>query len=166
MKIGPTFFDEIRAAGLGPELNIQWNETTGEVFSVGLSPAQQATLDAVKAAHDPVKSELSVYAAQKRWEKETGGIVLNGVPVGTDDRSKLMIMGVRLRAAGNPDLIENWAPGNGNIYPLNASQLIAISDAVGQHVSACFATYSQVKANIDSGVITTKEQVDAAFANQ
>jgi hypothetical protein len=50
------------------------------------------------------------------------------------------------------------------VYPLNATQVIALSNAVLAHVQACFATYASIKAAITAGTITTTAQIDAAFA--
>jgi hypothetical protein len=41
--------------------------------------------------------------------------------------------------------------------------MIAIADAV-QDVNSCFTTYASVVAAIDAGTVTTKEQINAAFA--
>lgn len=43
---------------------------------------------------DP-KVALAAYAADKRWQKETGGFEFNGLHIATDDRSKIMIAGAR-----------------------------------------------------------------------
>ncbi|PWU76220.1 hypothetical protein DK867_02810 [Ochrobactrum sp. POC9] len=107
---------------------------------------------------------LQEYAAAKRWEKEVGGIELNGLTVATDDRSKTMISGARVAAMANPDFTTAWKGSGGEFAPLDASAVVAISDAVLAHVSNCFATEAQVLAGIDAGTITTVEQIDAAFA--
>lgn len=103
------------------------------------------------------------YAANKRWEVETGGISVAGVPVATDDRSKIMIMGARVAAQANPDWTTVWHGTDGEIYPLNAAQMIAISDAVEAHANATFAAFAAVKTAIEDGEITAIEQVDQAL---
>lgn len=113
---------------------------------------------------EPPPLDLLAYAAQRRWQKEVGGIVVNGVPIATDDRSKTMIIGSRLAADADPNWSAQWVANDGHVYPINAAAIIAISDAVQAHVNACFTTFVAVKADIDSGVITTTEQIDAAFA--
>ncbi|OIS90236.1 DUF4376 domain-containing protein [Brucella cytisi] len=57
-----------------------------------------------------------------------------------------------------------WKGSGGEFVPLDASAVVAISDAVLAHVSSCFATEAQVLDCIEAGAITTVEQVDAAFA--
>ncbi|MEN5103765.1 DUF4376 domain-containing protein [Brucella anthropi] len=107
---------------------------------------------------------LQEYAAAKRWEKEVGGIAVNGLTVATDDRSKTMISGARVAAMANPDFTTAWKGSGGEFVPLDASAVVAISDAVLAHVSNCFAIEAQVLADIEAGAITTVEQIDAAFA--
>jgi len=113
---------------------------------------------------EPRPVDILEYARNKRWEVETGGIVVNGVPIDTDDRSKLMVAGARLRAEADPNVIENWAAADGSTVPLTAAEIIAISDAIGAHVSECFRIYAELKARIDAGEAITTQDVDAAFA--
>lgn len=107
---------------------------------------------------------LSTYATSKRYAKEIGGITVSGVPVATDDRSKQMILGARLAAQADSNWSTSWVAADGSIVPVNASTIIAISDAVQAHVNDCFTTFALVKADIDSGTITTIAEIDAAFA--
>jgi hypothetical protein len=112
----------------------------------------------------PVPPTLTEYAATKRWDTEVAGISVGGIPVYTDDRSKLMVMGARIRAAADPNVIEKWAAADGEVYDLDAATIIAISDAIAAHVSACFSTFAEVKTAIAAGTITTYAGIDAAFA--
>lgn len=109
------------------------------------------------------KSNLTAYAADKRWRKEVGGIVVGGVPVATDDRSKLLIAGARIKADANPEFTTKWKTDGGFVL-IDAATIIAVSDAVLAHVDACFAMEDEVIAEIDAGAVTTREQVDAVFA--
>lgn len=112
----------------------------------------------------PTPQDLARYAEDKRWRLETGGIVVGGVSIATDDRSKQMIIGARIAADADPDWTTQWIAADGSVHPIDAATIIAISDAVQAHVNACFVTYAGVKADIDSGVITTTADIDAAFA--
>jgi hypothetical protein len=47
---------------------------------------------------------------------------------------------------------------------LSAAQMIAVAAAVGGYVNACFAEEAEVVAEIDAGTVTTREQINAAFA--
>lgn len=109
-------------------------------------------------------AELIAYAADRRWRREVGGILVGTVPVATDDRSKLMITGARLAAGADPAWSTVWHGADGQTYPVDAAAMVAISDAVQAHVNSSFATFASVKAAIDAGEITTTDEIDAAFA--
>lgn len=111
-----------------------------------------------------IKQSLQLYTAEKRWQKETGGFELNGMHIATDDRSKLMLSGVRVAAEADPDFTTQWKAADGAFVSLSAPQLVAISNAVLAHVSMCFALEAQVLSQIADGTITDRSQVDVAFA--
>jgi len=112
----------------------------------------------------PPAPDFPAYAAQKRWEKEVGGILVNGLTVSTDDRSKTMISGARVAAQNDPTFSTQWKSSDGTFATINAAAVIAISDAMLSHVSDCFAIEAKVLAEIDAGTISSIEQIDAAFA--
>lgn len=107
-------------------------------------------------------AELIAYAADLRWRVEVGGIVVDGVPIATDDRAKLMITGARVAAMADPAWSTIWHGADGQTYPVNAAAMVAISDAVQEHVSAGFATFATVKSAIEAGTISTLAEIDAA----
>lgn len=109
------------------------------------------------------KKSLQAYALSKRWRVETGGIEVGGMTVATDDRAKVMIQGARKGADEDPEFTADWDDGADGVT-LNAQQIIAISNAVLAHVQAVFSTYKTVKSSIASGSISSRAQVDAAFA--
>ena len=108
--------------------------------------------------------DLVAYAAERRWQNEGAGIAVSGVPVATDDRSKLMITGARVAALADPDWSTIWHGADGNTYPVDAAAMIVISNAVQAHVNASFAAFATVRAAIAAGNITTTAEIDAAFA--
>lgn len=110
------------------------------------------------------QAELVAYAADLRWRLEVGGIVVGGVPVATDDRAKMMIVGARVAAMADPQWSTVWHGADGNTYPVDAAAMIAISDEVQAHVNTGFATFAAVKADIEAGTITTTAEINAAFA--
>ncbi len=58
MIIGPTFGDEIIAAGLGG-LPFSWN-TLGDInYSREITPEQKTAIEAVLAAHDPTAKRVT-----------------------------------------------------------------------------------------------------------
>lgn len=108
------------------------------------------------------QAALLAYAADRRWRCETGGIVVGGVPVATDDRSKVMIMGARIKADADASYELRWKGADGAFLLIGAGQIIAISNAVLAHVDACFAVEADVVAGIEAGTVSTFAQIDAA----
>lgn len=147
------FHPDIETAQVANNAAIGWVRKEGGGFGPPPEPVSPS-----------LQVQLLAHAADKRWRREVGGIVIAGVPVATDDRSKIMIMGARVAAAANPDWETVWHGADGQTYPLNAASMIAISDAVEAHVNATFATFAAVKADIDTGEITATAEIDAAFA--
>lgn len=154
-------------------INGVWTPVTGDSFVQGgavnpvanlsvWSPQELTSLGFRIAPPPPVN--LLAYAANKRWTKEVGGIVVAGASIATDDRSKTLLLGARLRAEANPDVIEEFEAADGVSVTLNAAAILAISDAVGEHTSQCFKVFKIVKTGIAGGTITTTAQIDAAFA--
>lgn len=115
-------------------------------------------------APPPPPVDLAAYAKRMRDEVENGGIVMAGIPIATDDRSKVLVLGARRRAEKDPTITTLWAAEDGNTYPLTAGMVIGISDAIGDHVDACFSVYVEVRAAIAARTITTPGQIDAAFS--
>ena len=116
---------------------------------------------------DPVPTvavDLVAYAKDASWKKEVGGIVIAGIPVATDDRSQLKILGSRVAADADPNWSTNWDAANDQTFPIDAATMIMISDAVAAHVNRCFSIRANVKAAIATGTITTTAEIDAAFA--
>ena len=111
-------------------------------------------------------ANLKYYTDNARWRKEQGGITTTaGMPILTDDRSQAKINGTRIVAQGNAALSTPWHAADDQFYTMASADIIAMSDDLQTHINNCFATSSDVQAQIDSGTITTREQVGrAAFA--
>ena len=112
--------------------------------------------DAPPPPPPPTTEQLAAYAADKRWRVETGGLA-----VATDDRSKIMIIGARVKANSDPGFTTEWKTGAGFVT-IDAATIIAISDAVQAHVAACFAAEAAVLAEIEGETITGTAEIDAA----
>lgn len=117
----------------------------------------------VVAFLDP-EPNLYEYAAQRRWEKEVGGVEVGGITVMTDDRSKTLIAGARMGADNDPSFTAQFKPAGGSFMEIDAVTIAAISDAVLAHTQACFAIEASVVSSIDAGTITSTAEIDAAFA--
>lgn len=75
--------------------------------------------------------------ADVRYQHEIGGIVLAGMSIDTDDRSKTLISGSALKAMRDSGYVLRWKTPNGFV-DLPATQVLMIADAVSDHVQACF----------------------------
>ncbi len=99
---------------------------------------------------DEVKAARKAAATDLRWQKETGGIVIAGVPVATDDRSKMLILGKRAQAQADPAMVFRWKAASGDWVELTGAQIIAVADAVAHHVQACFDREGELHDAIDA----------------
>lgn len=107
---------------------------------------------------------LIAYAADARWRAETGGFDLAGMHVASDDRSKTMIIGARVKADKDASFTTRWKGPDGAFSTIDAPTIILISDGMLQHVADCFAAEDEVVTEIVAGSVTTTEQVDAMLA--
>ena len=98
--------------------------------------------------------------ADRRYEAEIAGAILNGLQINTDDRSKLLINGAALEATINPAYAMQWKTDTGFV-DLSAEQVIGVARAVRAHVQACFDREAELLAGLESGALT--EEVLAAF---
>lgn len=111
----------------------------------------------------PTKDELIAYAADKRWQIETGGISVSGAEIRTDEKSQNRVSGAALLALSDPELgTIDWEAMPGEWVTVDKADMIAIGIAVGRHVQACFTALKAVQAEIDAGTITTTAEIDQA----
>lgn len=119
--------------------------TTGEVEQVPLTPEEIAALTpTLEQARDAKLADL----AARRWQAETGGMLIGGMPVKTDRESIAKIMAAYVQAQDNPTFSVNWKVDAGVFVPLDAATLIVVGDAVTTHVQACFDKEMAISAEI------------------
>lgn len=106
-----------------------------------------------------IKAARKAAATDLRWQKEVAGILINGVQVATDDRSKTLILGKRAQAQSNPAMVFRWKAASGDWVDLTGAQIIGIADAVADHVQACFDREGELHDAID-----TAETAEAVLA--
>lgn len=102
----------------------------------------------------PEPDWLALIAA-RRYQAEIGGIELSGMPVDTDDRSKLLINGAATRATRDSSYVLKWKTAEGFI-DLPAEQVLSMADAVSDHVQACFNREAELQAAVADGTITAE----------
>ncbi|WP_020185958.1 DUF4376 domain-containing protein [Methylopila sp. 73B] len=121
------------------------------------------TAGGVIAAPAEPEVDLTAYAAQRRWEIETGGLDVAGMRVETDDRAKLLLAGARINAEANPAYVTRWKVAGGWVE-LTAAEIVAISDAVLAFVDRLFNAELDLHEAIAGGTVTTEAEIDAALA--
>lgn len=148
------------------EVYLAWAAHGGHPTRWPLDDDEEQSIAALQAVLQPygLWADLAAYAADRRWRFEIGGTKVGGMSIATDDRSKAMILGARLRAMADPDYEERWKTEGGQFVLVAAPQIIAISDAVAAHVSSAFAIEASLVAAIEAGTVTEWDEVDAAFA--
>lgn len=110
-------------------------------------------------------ADLKRYAAAARFAKEVGGKFISGAlyPTDRDTQNKLTAAAVFAQVDNTQTF--RWKLADGTFTgSLSASQMIAVAAAVAGFVNSAFLEEQVVGAAIDAGTITTKAQVDAAFA--
>lgn len=107
---------------------------------------------------------LRAYAAAKRYDVETGGIVVAGIPVATDRNSQHLISGAFALSSADNTLPIRFKGADGAFRTLGSGGIQVIALAVAGHVQACFAAEASVLSSIEAGDITSAVQIDVAFA--
>jgi hypothetical protein len=82
------------------------------------------------------RAKLSEIAAA-RWNTEVGGVVVNGLTIDTSRESQGMITGAALTATLDEAYTCQWKTATGFVV-LTAEQIIAVAQAVREHVQTCF----------------------------
>jgi len=113
-----------------------------------------ASAPAVEPVPEPPPDWAALIAA-RRYDAEVGGTVVGGMPIATDDRSKLLINGAALRANRSSDYVLRWKTSDGFV-DLTADQVLAVADAVSEHVQACFDREDALLAAVADGTINAE----------
>ncbi len=146
------------------------NEFMGNSIITELSTAMTIIRDAAilkrdEEAETPLEETLATYALLKRRAKVEGGIISGTYgPLWTDKTTRDTI--ADLIAAIEQDMIDppiNYKGANGFVQ-LDLATIKAIAKEIAQHVQDCFTKEMQVLAGIENGTITTRSEVDQAFA--
>lgn len=111
--------------------------TSGERTEVPFTEAEEA---AATPSLEEVRSSQLAALADKRWQVETGGTVVNGVPIRTDATSQAKIDGAVALFANDPEMTAiDFEAQPGLWVSIDAATMTAIGIAVGRHVQACFS---------------------------
>lgn len=134
---GPT----LTVNGDGSQVNIVWGVATAD-------PAW-------------VRMRLRDYAAQVRFQKEVGGLVLpNGVKVDTDRDSQAKVQQAHSLLEKGWVASIDWKADSGWVT-LDLAVMTGIAQAVAAHVQGCFSAEKAVIEAIEAGAVTTSAEVAA-----
>ena len=101
------------------------------------------------------RADWTSLIAARRWLAETSGTTFGGMPIDTADRSKLLINGAALRADRSADYVLRWKTSQGFV-DLTAAQVLAVADAVSEHVQLCFDREDVLLGAVADGSITAE----------
>ena len=92
--------------------------------------------------------------AARRFTAEVAGITVAGVPVYTDRTTQNKLTAAAFRALRDSEYTVDWKCTNGSFITLNAEQITAIADAVGDYVQACYTREGELVAAFNEGTYT------------
>jgi hypothetical protein len=130
-----------------PEITVVDGRATATYPVLDYSPDEVAGI--LEAAKERKRAEI----ASARFEAETAGI--DGIK--TDRESQALITGAALKAMQDSKYSCRWKGINGFVE-LTTPQIIAIADAVRQHVQSCFDHEAELVALIDAA--TSPEELE------
>ncbi|MEA9415963.1 DUF4376 domain-containing protein [Aeromonas caviae] len=89
----------------------------------------------------PARTTESMLAevAVKRWEVETGGIVVAGHPIATDRESQAQLSNSYTSLKNGLIADTHWKAANGTFVLVTMAELEPVAQAVAAHVRACFS---------------------------
>jgi len=112
------------------------------------------------------KDQLLEYVENRRWLAEIGGITWNTWKVATDreaSQGKISSSYTLARDGYWPEG-SGWKFADGVFRILTGPEMIAMALAVAAHIQSCFSLESTLAGNVNNNTVTTKAQIDAAFA--
>lgn len=90
------------------------------------------------------RAQLLARLAERRYQAETGGITLDGVPIRTDRESSAMLSAAINFCNLESQAVVRWKAADGQFYELGETALRQIALEVGRHVQLCFAREAEL----------------------
>lgn len=112
---------------------------------------------------DMYKIDAYAQIASDRYDEEVSGYTINGMIVATNRESKALLTANTLKANMDPTFVAKWKMENGFVT-LNASQIIAISDAVRDFTQTLFDKEGTLKGIIQDLTVLTYDQYKTALS--
>ena len=123
---------------------------------VSVTRKQVAMTAAEKAARDSaIAAEWAGRIAARRFQAETGGVTVQGIPVNTERDSQALLTGAAFAASLDPAYQIKWKAATGFV-DLSAQQIIGVASAVRAFVQACFNREAELLGAVADGTITSE----------
>ena len=117
---------------------------------------QVAMTAAEKAARDSaIAAEWAGRIAARRFQAETGGVIVEGIQVNTERDSQALLTGAAFAASLDPEYQIKWKAATGFV-DLTAQQIIGVASAVRAFVQACFNREADLLGAVADGSITAE----------
>ena len=117
---------------------------------------QVAMTAAEKAARDSaIAAEWTGRIAARRFQAETGGVTVQGIPVNTERDSQALLTGAAFAASLDPGYHIKWKAATGFV-DLSAQQIIGVASAVRAFVQNCFNREAELLGAVADGSITAQ----------
>lgn len=116
---------------------------------VNMTAAEKADRDAAVAA------DWKQRIADRRYQAETSGTTIEGMPIDTGRDSQGLITGAALAAVLDADYVLRWKTLSGFVE-LTGAQIIAVASAIRAFVQACFDRESALLDAVVGGTITAE----------
>ena len=109
----------------------------------------------------PMRTRASLLAevVAKRWQVETGGILIGGTPIATDRESQAQVSSAYASLKDGLITDTPWKAMEGSFAPLTLAEFEPVAQAVAAHVRACFAA-EQAHSEAISAMMT-QDELDA-----
>jgi hypothetical protein len=121
--------------------------------------ARTKTPEEQQRALEQAKQKRKQYIAAKRYETETGGLILpDGTVIRTDRESRGLLTGAAFAATLDPETPIKWKAANGWVI-FTPQQMLEVADMVRKHVQACFDKEGELTEKIMAA--TSIEELEA-----
>lgn len=96
-----------------------------------------------------LQEQINAHKSNYRDQRILEGITLSGVSVKGDDRTQNNLIAARIMAKEDVNYTVKWKAVDGFVS-LNATQIIAIADALRTHIQTCFDAEASLTGNYSS----------------
>ena len=112
-------------------------------------------LAAAPEPEPPPAPDWPALIAARRFQAETGGVIVEGIQVNTERDSQALLTGAAFAASLDPEYQIKWKAATG-FADLTAQQIIGVASAVRAFVQACFNREAELLDAVVDGSITAE----------